>query len=238
MFKKSVTNSPTHVAIIVDGNRRWAKKQRLPIIAGHKFATDNTIEKIVFHCLDKQIKYVTFWAFSTENWKRGEQFVAGLFQLLAQTLQKNVDKYHQAGIKLNTIGDLSKLPGPLVGKIEAFKQKSQNNQNLTVTLALNYGGRDEIIRAIKKLLKSPGFDPKQIDRLTETEFSQYLDTFNLPDPDIIIRTGGELRLSGFLPWQSQYSELFFTDTLMPDFSLEEFDGILLEFTQRQRRFGK
>jgi undecaprenyl diphosphate synthase len=237
MIKHSVS-TPTHIAIIVDGNRRWAQKQGLPIIAGHKFATDKTIEKIVFHCLQKQIKYVTFWAFSTEIWKRGEKFVSSLFQLLAQTLQKNVDKYHQAGIRLNTIGNLSKLPPPLANKIEQLKKKSSSNQNLTVTLALNYGGRDEIIRAVKKLIKDKNFNPENIDGLTETDFSQYLDTYDLPDPDIIIRTGGEKRLSGFLSWQSQYSEFFFTDTLMPDFTIEEFDQILTEFGKRQRRFGK
>ncbi|NMC36588.1 di-trans,poly-cis-decaprenylcistransferase [Candidatus Beckwithbacteria bacterium] len=226
---------PQHVAFIVDGNRRWATLHKRSAITGHSKVANQTIDDLVFHCLKLGIPYVTFWAFSTENWKRGRRFCNSLFKLLEQVLQKNVDKYNQAGIRLNTIGDLSQLPPKLVTSIEKLKYDSRNNTKLVVTIALNYGGRDEIVRAIKKLVQDKS--RPEIAKLTEADFNTYLDTIDLPDPDLIIRTGGAQRLSGYLLWQSQYAEFYFTDVLMPDFDTKEFDKALADFAKRQRRFG-
>lgn len=233
-----LNNLPKHLAFIVDGNRRWAKKNNLPVVAGHKHVVDKTINDIVFYCLKKKISHVTFWTFSTDNWKRGEEFADKMWKLLAYALKLNTQKYEKAGIRLNTIGDLSKLPSKLVLGIEALKNRSKDNTKLTVTIALNYGGRDDILQAVKSLVKSGDFNKDNVDKLTEEDFSQYLYTADLPDPDLIIRTGGDIRLSGFMSWQNKFSELAFTNTLMPDFNLEELEKILEDFSQRQRRLGK
>ncbi len=224
-------NKLNHIAFIVDGNRRWAQKKGLPITAGHQFVTDTVIDKIVFYCLKKKIPYVTFWAFSTENWKRGKVFVNMLMKILEKKVKQDVSKYNKAGIRLKTIGDLSKFPPQLVKIINDRENQSIKNNKLVVTIALNYGGRDEIIRAIKKI------PIKKISNLTTDSFSKYLDTSDIPDADIIIRTGGEKRLSGFMPWQSIYSELYFTNTLFPDLNQQELDIILQDFEKRDRRFG-
>jgi len=226
---------PKHIAFIVDGNRRWAKRKGLSPFAGHRKVTDEVLEKLIFRAIELKIPYITFWAFSTENWKRGEKFSKGLFNIMGKAMQKNIDKYHQAGIRLNTIGDLSKLPENLVKTIKKWEKQSKDNKKITVTIALNYGGRDEILRAIRRAgsrFKVQGL------RFTEEKFSSCLDTHNLPDPDLIIRTGGAKRLSGFMLWQSEYAELYFSDVLMPDFGVEEFDRAVDEFGRRKRRFGK
>jgi len=228
-------NLPTHIAIIVDGNRRWAKKRGLPALAGHKRVTDEILEPIIYRCLELKIPYITFWAFSTENWKRGEKFANALFNILRKRLKQNIEKYDKAGMRLNTIGDLSKLPKDLVKTIRKWEEKSKKNKKITVTIALNYGGRDEILRAIKRACSR---FKVQGSRFTEENFSSCLDTSDLPDPDIIIRTGGAKRLSGFMLWQSEYSELYFTNTLMPDFTVDKFNEALEEFSNRRRRFGK
>jgi undecaprenyl diphosphate synthase len=228
---------PNHIAFIVDGNRRWAKKNNKPAILGHRYVVDKTLDEIIVFCLNKKIAYVTFWAFSTENWKRGQKFAAAIFKLLTYALEKSFQKYLRDGVRFNTIGDLSKIPSNLADKIRSLEKRSQDNDKLTVTIALNYGGRDDILRAVKKLVKSKKFDKNNIDKLTESDFANFLDTHDLPDPDLIIRTGGDKRLSGFLSWQNQYSELVFTNTLMPDFSTQEFDKILEDFCQRDRRYG-
>jgi len=228
---------PTHIAFIVDGNRRWAKAHHLPVIAGHKLVVDKTLDEIVCQSLELGIPYLTFWAFSTENWKRGMDFANKLFNLLGYALDKNTAKYEKAGVRFNTIGDISKLPPKLQQKLVDLKNRSLNKHKLTVTIAINYGGRDEILRAIKKMITTGKYDKNNIDELTEAEFSKFLDSHGLPDPDLIIRTGGDMRLSGYFSWQNQYSELYFTNTLMPDFSLKEFDKILTDFANRDRRYG-
>ncbi|MFC1711014.1 polyprenyl diphosphate synthase [Patescibacteria group bacterium] len=227
--------TPSHIAFIVDGNRRWAKKRGLSSTLGHKKAADERLEELVYHCLKLNISYATFWVFSTENWKRGQRFANILFNILKLGLRKNVKKFIKDGIKLNTIGDLTKLPKDLVKEIKDIKEKSKHNIKLTVTIAINYGGRDEMLRAIQKASLKP--ENKGL-KLTEKQFSKYLDTADLPDPDLIIRTGGDQRLSGFLLWQSQYAELYFTKTLFPDFNAQELDKALKEYENRQRRFGK
>ncbi|HUV46605.1 MAG TPA: polyprenyl diphosphate synthase [Candidatus Bathyarchaeia archaeon] len=238
---------PKHVAIIVDGDRRWARKKGLPDISGHKYVTDKIIEPIIFRCLELSIPYVTFWAFSTENWKRGKRFASALFSLLRQGLRRSMERYKKAGVRLNTIGDLSKLPKDLVKDIKHWQDESKNNKKITVTMALNYGGRDEIIRAINKLIKSKSGKHLRGEvapaahlggEIVEKDLEQYLDTHSIPDPDLIIRTGGSQRMSGFMLWQAEYAEFYFTDVLMPDFTVKKLDRALKEFSRRQRRFGK
>jgi undecaprenyl diphosphate synthase len=223
-----------HIAFIVDGNRRWARKKGLSLTAGHKLAANKRLEEIVDCCLKSGISYATFWVFSTENWKRGKKFALMLFKILRAGLKRNIEKFIKNGVKLNTIGDLTRLPKGLVKDIEAVKKQSKHNKKLVVTIAINYGGRDEILRAVKRVCK----EKKNIDKLTESEFANFLDTADLPDPDLIVRTGGDKRLSGFMVWQAQYSELYFTKTLFPDFGKKEFNRALKEFNLRQRRFGR
>jgi len=233
MDKKSL---PKHVAIIVDGNRRWAKKHNLASLEGHKYVTDHILEDIVFRCIKLGIPYLTFWAFSTENWKRGKKFYRPLFKLLASVLKKDVKKYLKAGVSLNVIGDLSKISSPLRKLIKKRLHQKPEETKITVTIALNYGGRDEIIRAVNTALNSKIVNHNS--KITEKDFSELLDTYGMPDPDLIIRTGGARRTSGFMPWQADYAEWYFTDTLMPDFNVEKFNQALKDFENRQRRFGK
>jgi len=225
---------PSHIAFIVDGNRRWATQKGLPQQAGHVYVVEKVLDSLIDYADKKEIKYLTFWTFSTENWKRGSLFAHALFRLLEKSIETKASGYHKKGYRFNVIGDMTKLPQNLVKMLKLWQEKTKNNSRITVTIAINYGGRDEIIRAIKTISN----DQFPISNLTKDNFQQFLDTKNIPDPDLIIRTGGEKRLSGFLLWQSEYSELYFTDTLMPDFSTKEFSKALDWFIKRQRRFGK
>lgn len=229
----SKPKNPKHVAIIMDGNRRWAKKQGKQAVQGHDHAAMHVIEPIIEHCAQQNIPYVTFWAFSTENWKRDKQEIQALFSIFRKGLKTLANRFINKGARLNVLGEINRFPQDIAQKVQNLIQKSQNNQNITVSFALNYGGRDEILRAVKKIIKK-GYKAKQI---TEKLFSSLLDTADLPDPDLIIRTGGETRLSGFLPWQTVYSELYFTNTLFPDFDVSQFQKALKNYTQRDRRFG-
>lgn len=231
---RKLKNIPKHIAFIVDGNRRWAKAKGLPQFKGHEYVVDEVLDKLIAFADQKGIKYLTFWIFSTENWKRGGIFAKTLFNLLSQTIDTKAEIYHQKGYRVRVIGDLTKLPKRLAAKLLAWQEKSQYNPGINVTIAINYGGRDEIIRAIKTISNNQF----PISNLTKENFKQFLDTKNLPDPDMIIRTGGEKRLSGFLLWQSEYAELYFTDTFMPDFGTKEFAKALKWYFQRDRRFGK
>jgi undecaprenyl diphosphate synthase len=225
-------NNPKHVAIIMDGNRRWAQKNKLTLLAGHRKAALDIIEPLVDTAIANNISHLTLWAFSTENWNREEVEVNGLMTLFREVLTDNIERFHKKGVRVRTIGDLSKFPVDIINGLEEGREKTKNNSTITLTFALNYGGRDEIIRAIKKLKED------KIDSLDQEKFSELLDTAGLPDPDLLIRTGGEQRLSGFLAWQSVYAELYFTDVLFPDFSPIEFEKAVAEFKNRQRRFGK
>jgi undecaprenyl diphosphate synthase len=226
---------PQHIAIIMDGNRRWAQKHGLAALKGHSYVSDHVIEPLVDRCIELQIPFLTLWAFSTENWKRDESEVKGLMQIFRQAFDKNGKSLFEKGVRINTIGDLTRFPADIQKGIENWKEKSKDNTKITVTFALNYGGRDEIIRALNKALAEQ--DTKK-NSLTEDELTSHLDTADMPDPDFIIRPGGEQRLSGYLPWQGVYAELYFTDVLMPDFSPAELDKSLQEFAKRKRRFGK
>jgi undecaprenyl diphosphate synthase len=226
----SPNNLPRHVAIIMDGNRRWARKRGLAIIKGHRKVADELIEELADHCIEKGIKYLTLWAFSTENWKRDKAEVELMMNLFREMLEKNIDQLHQKGIRISTIGNLSRFDQDIRTKIEQGIEKTKQNKNLTLTFALNYGGRDDLLRAVNNLSDEA--------EITQELIDQNLDTSDLPDPDFIIRPGGEKRLSGFLLWQSEYSELYFSDILMPDFGAKELEKALIDYQDRQRRFGK
>jgi undecaprenyl diphosphate synthase len=233
MNKDNLKKIPEHVAIIMDGNRRWAAQRHLGAVAGHRAAAEDAIEPIVDRALELGVKFLTFWAFSTENWKRDKAEIRGLMKVFRNLLAKKVKRLHKKGVKLNILGDLSRFPQDIAKKILNGLKETSHNKKITVSFALNYGGRPEIVRAVKKMVKSK-IPPRKI---TEKLFSTYLDTADLPDPDLIIRTGGELRLSGFLPWQSVYAEFYFTPVLWPDFSPEELNKALASYQGRHRRFG-
>lgn len=221
---------PKHIAIIMDGNRRWAREHKLPVLEGHRRVANVVLEKLVEHAAERGVRYMTIWAFSTENWSRATDEVKGIMLILKQGLGIFGKRMLEKGVQLRIIGDLSRLDAGLRESIEKVVEKTKNNSKIILTIGLNYGGRDEIIRAIQKIS-----DPKVI---SEQAFSQLLDTKEIPDPDLLIRTGGEQRLSGFLPWQSTYSELYFPSWYMPDFTPERLDEAIEEYQGRQRRFGK
>lgn len=227
---------PQHVAVIMDGNRRWARQKGMNPIEGHKFVTDNVIERLADRCLELGIPYITLWAFSTENWERDEEELKGMMQLFRYGLKRKADDLFKKGVRIRVLGELERFPEDIAQASKDWIETSKDNSNLTVTFALNYGGRDEVTRAVNKFLTEKGSQPGL--QLGPDELGQYLDTAGMPDPDLIIRPGGQLRLSGFMPWQSVYAELYFTDTLMPDFTNEEFDRALADYQSRQRRFGK
>ncbi len=227
---------PQHVALIMDGNRRWAKKKGLSSLKGHAYG-EKRIEPIVDCAIELGISYLTFWAFSTENWRRSKQEVNFLLRLYRQELNKKVDRFHQKNVRVNVIGNLAMFPKDLQQKTQNWIIKTRENTKITVNFALSYGGRDEIIRAINKWYRSK-MKQNENKAITKEEFEKYLDTAGQPDPDLVIRTGGEKRLSGFLLWQSEYAELYFTDILWPDFSPDEFLKAVDFFSQRQRRFGR
>lgn len=219
--------------MIMDGNRRWARERGLSPTEGHREAAVKTIEPLIQACVDRQIPYITFWAFSTENWKRDKEELKAIFGVFRFALKNLAIKFIKEGIKLNVIGDVARFPDDIARQCLDFVNKTKKNSKLTVSFALNYGGRAEIVRAMKKMVAAG----ETADSISEETLAKYLDTADLPDPDLIIRTGGEQRLSGFLPWQSTYSELYFTDTLFPDFTVEQFEKALENFDQRERRFG-
>lgn len=223
---------PKHVAFIMDGNRRWARENKLALLMGHNKGAEQ-IEKIVAYAGDKGIKYVTFWAFSTENWKRSEEEVSHLMEVFRTILLgPMVKRLIKKGVRLQIIGDYQAFSKDIVEGLDQLIAESATNDKITATIALNYGGRQEIIRAVNQLLKEGTYE------VDETMFGKYLYSATMPDPDFIIRTGGEQRLSGYLPWQTVYSELYFAETYWPDFDEKEFEKALLEYENRERRFGK
>ena len=223
---------PLHIGIIMDGNGRWAQKRGLARTAGHKEGLE-TAKKIVKACANAGIKYVTLYTFSTENWKRAQEEVGYLMGLIKGHLRSEFEFYKANGIRIEHLGDLKGLPEDVQTEIINAKEETKNFTGLTVVLAINYGGRDEIISSVKKIIE------KQIDSdsLTEKSISDNFDIPELPDVDFLIRTGGEKRLSNFLLWHSAYAELCFTDTLWPDYTEDELIENLNEFYKRTRRFG-
>jgi len=221
---------PEHIAIIMDGNRRWAKGHNLPVVAGHRAGAE-TLRKIIEACIKYEIKFLTVYAFSTENWKRSEQEVADLMNLMREYLAKLERDNKDRNTRIKVIGDVTRLDSELQEKIKVLQESTRENTGLTIQVALNYGGRDEIIQAIKKLSAS------DIESLSSERFSKFLYTSDAPDPDLIIRTAGEQRLSNFLLWQAAYSEFYYTEVLWPDFSSQELEKALTAFSQRTRKFG-
>lgn len=226
---------PQHVAIIMDGNRRWARQQGKTAVEGHKQVVDEVIEELVDRCVELGIPYLTLWAFSTENWGRDKAELKGLMNIFRLGLSRKTESLFKKGVKLQVLGELDRFPSDIAKLSRDWIQKSKDNHTITVSFALNYGGRDEILRAINNWLQQQNELPSEI---SEEELSANLDTADLPDPDLIIRPGGQVRLSGFMPWQAVYAELYFTDVLMPDFSPKELDKALADYQDRQRRFGK
>ena len=228
------TNLPQHIAIIMDGNRRWATARNLPAVDGHKAGAQN-LEKIVDHCKEIGIKYITVYALSTENWKkRSAQEVKGIFNLLIQIVKEKRVEYQKSGIKFFVLGNFQAFPLKVSKAIKKIMDTVLDQERLKFNVALNYGGRDEIINAIKNIIKD-GVKPSQVD---EKLISEYLYTTGQPDPDLVIRPGGEFRLSNFLLWQLSYAELYFTDILWPDFGPKQLDKAILWYQQRNRRMGK
>lgn len=223
-----------HVAIIMDGNRRWARKHGLPVVMGHKKVVEERVEELINHAGKLGIPFITFWAFSTENWEREADEVSGIMNLFRWAFEHKAKKLVEQGARLRVIGDISRFDADLQQGMKKWMEESKSNENITVTFALNYGGRDEILRAIHKIQLSND----KLQKITEQEFNMYLDTAGMPDPDLIIRTSGEQRLSGFMPWQSVYSEFYFTEKLMPDFGKEELDRAMEEYARRERRRGR
>lgn len=233
-----LTRLPRHIAIIMDGNGRWAKKRGLPRTAGHAAGAE-TFRTIAYRCRDLGIPYLTVYAFSTENWKRPVEEVSAIMDLLRKYLLEALEKMERDGFRIKFFGDLSALPSELRDLCLETEQTGAavSGAKYQINVCLNYGGRDEILRAARAWMQEVLAGRQQIDDLTDEVFSRYLDSSGVPDPDLIIRPSGELRLSNFLPWQSAYAEFYFTDVLWPDFSPAVLDAALADFQRRQRRFG-
>ena len=229
---------PKHIAIIMDGNRRWAKKRFLPTNKGHGAGAD-TLEIIGDYCSKLGVEYLTVYAFSTENWRRSKEEVDYLMDLLANSINKFAKKYDGRDIKLQHIGEMSKLPPKLQDGIKKIEETTKDNAKLIINIAINYGGRPEILHATKQIAEDyKNGTIKSLDDIDEDLFSNYIYTKGMPDPDLIIRTGGEIRMSNFLTWQGVYSEMYFTDCLWPDFKEKELDKAIEEYNNRKRNFGK
>ena len=229
---KQLTKVPCHLAIIMDGNGRWARSRGLPRLAGHRAGTEN-IRRILEGCVEHGIKILTLYAFSTENWGRPSAEVRGIMRILEQTIDRELQELHQNSVQLRHIGRLGGISKELRRRVREAIELTRHNDRIILNVAFNYGGRTEIVDAVRRLVESE-VDP---DRLDEHLFSQYLYTAGLPDPDLIIRTAGELRISNFLIWQSAYAEYYATPTYWPDFNRDELDRALLEYNSRERRFG-
>ena len=226
-----------HIAFIMDGNGRWAKKRGLPRSAGHKKGAQTLID-IAKAVKELGIKYLTVYAFSTENWKRSEEEVTGLMNLLREYLDKNFDELKKNDIRILFIGERYMLEQDIVEKMEKLERETQNNKTMTLQVALSYGSRQEILNAVKKTAMLVSNHDLTLEDVTEELFSKLLYTSNVPDPDLVIRTSGEQRISNYLLWQIAYSEFYFTDTLWPDFTKEELMNIVENFKTRERRYGK
>jgi len=224
---------PRHVAIIMDGNGRWARNRGLPRLVGHKAGGEN-IHPVVKILADYEVKYLTLYAFSTENWNRPRAEVAGLLSLLARKIDQETRSFNRENIRLLHLGRLDRMSQKLREKVRAAVELTRNNTGLTLCLAFDYGGRDEIVQAARRIA-SAGISGNNIDG---SMFVRYLYSADIPDPDLVIRTGGESRLSNFLLWQAAYSELYFTPVLWPDFGRKDIEEALSEYKRRRRRFGK
>ena len=229
-----IAEIPQHIAVIMDGNGRWARKRFLPRVAGHKVGVD-TVRVLVKHCINLKVDYLTLFAFSSENWRRPSEEVSFLMGLFMDALKREVVKLHQNNIRLLLIGDRSRFDVALIAKIEESEQLTAKNTGLTLTIAANYGGRWDVLQAVNKMQLSA---PELAGNFSEAHLTPYLSMHYAPEPDLFIRTGGEKRISNFLLWQLAYTELYFTDTLWPDFNEAAFNLAIDSYQQRERRFGR
>ncbi len=240
MDKPNFSKIPRHVAIIMDGNRRWSKQHNLPIIEGHRQGV-NVLKPLIKRGLELGIEVMTFWAFSTKNFKRDASFLSDIMTVFREALdnRKWFEEIKEAGGQINIIGDPKKFPQDILKKMQdSLNQSKPEETKMLVNFALEYEGRDEIVRAVKKAKKAESEGKLDLDNLTIEQFSSYLDTAGMPDPDLMIRTGGDIRISGYLLWQIADTELYFTETLWPDFTPEQLDKAVEEYVNRDRRFGK
>jgi undecaprenyl diphosphate synthase len=232
MEEEKLARVPRHVAIIMDGNGRWAKARGLPRLAGHRAGTEN-LRPILEAAAEFGIEILTIWAFSTENWRRPETEVRGLLRILRLMIRRELRELHRQGVKLRHIGQLDRLPESLQAQVREAIELTKDNQRIVLNVAFDYGGRAEIVRAVRRIIRE-GVPAEEVD---EELLSRYMYTGGQPDPDLIIRTGGELRTSGFMLWQSAYTEYYITPTFWPDFGRQELYQALVEFGHRDRRFG-
>ena len=230
------TNIPNHVAIIMDGNRRWARERKIDYRLGHKEGA-KTLEKIVRYSKKVGIKYITVYAFSTENWKRSEEEVGALMLLLKTYLDDYSKRADSENIKVKVLGDISALSEGLQKSIKKCEERTKDNDGILFCIGINYGGRDEIVHAVKNIAEDVKNNKLDVDDISEKLIDDYLYTAGIPDPDLVIRTSGELRTSNFLPWQIVYSEFLFLDKYWPDFSEEDIDLAIEEYQRRNRKFG-
>lgn len=227
---------PKHIAIIMDGNGRWAKERHLPRTAGHREGVERVTE-IVEAAYNLNIQYLSLYAFSTENWKRPKEEVGALMKLLISYIKRELDKIHKNNIRIQTMGDIYKLPKSVVEQVERAIEKTKNNTGMVLNIGLNYGGRDEIIRAVKNILADVKKGKLKEEDINTDVFSKYLYTSELPDPDLLIRASGELRLSNFMLYQVAYTEFYFPEIYWPDFKPKYLYEAIIEYQKRHRRFG-
>lgn len=238
-FKSQINadNLPNHIAIIMDGNGRWAELKGKPRVFGHKNGV-TSVKDVIEGCREIGVNYLTLYAFSTENWNRPKLEVRTLMALLVSSLRKELNTLVKNNIKLNTIGNIENLPEKAQVELAEVVEKTKNNTSLTLTLALSYGSREEIVNVIRNISKKVVNNQLTVEEINENIINNHLYTFSLPDVDLLIRTSGEKRISNFLLWQIAYAELYFTNTLWPDFRKENLFNAIVDYQQRERRFGK
>lgn len=230
------SNLPVHIAIIMDGNRRWARQRNLDVKTGHKEGA-KTLENIVRYAKKVGIKYITVYAFSTENWKRSEEEVGALMLLLQAYLDSYAKRADTEGIKVKVLGDISVLPKGMQNTIGKLEERTKDNTDINFNIALNYGGRDEIVKAVRKISEKVKNGELNVEGINEEIISDNLYTSGMPDPDVVVRTSGEMRTSNFLPWQIVYSEFIFVEKNWPEFSEEDLDKVIEIYQKRNRKFG-
>lgn len=234
MTDKTAEKIPLHIGFIMDGNRRWAKERGLPSFEGHRAGLNNGVYKVLDECHKRGVKHVTLFAFSTENWNRSKEEIDYLIRLFRNMINDKLQELHEKNIRLNFIGHLTDWPKKMQSEMKRAMDLTSNNTGMTVNVALSYGGRAEIVDAAKRIV-AEGLKPEEI---TEKKFAEYIYEAGQPDPDIIVRTSGEQRISGFMLWQSAYAEFYFTNKYWPDFDEAEVDKVITEYNRRERRFGK
>lgn len=233
---KSKGNIPRHIAIIMDGNGRWAKKRNLPRVAGHQKGVDS-VRSVVETCVGLGVEYLTLYTFSTENWKRPKDEVSTLMRLIVRSLQNETDELNLNNIRLTTIGDIKSLPDIVNNELQQAVNKTSSNKKMTLNLALSYSGRWELVEAVKNITAQAESGRIKAEEISEELISRFLTTSEMPDPDLLIRSGGELRISNFLLWQIAYAEIFVSDVLWPEFRCKHLIEAVKDYQQRERRFG-